>query len=181
MVSQEFLEKYGLSKEEEGLVDAIEALIDRKFADRKEDMHDTTYKGDDVHLEIRALVLALVRRNVCITFGDLSQAPGLRMEPMNLRYHKQWNRQKSQNLIPGRPAGPDGEQIIDFKLMGRRWAYTTTTSRLHCAIERAAQAIRKGKPRDDLIHRTRNFYQASRKNCKVCNPTGVGPQGYYSL
>ncbi len=118
---------------------------------------DHAYKGDEFWLEFRAHVVALLQSNVAIGYRDLDQ-DGYFVKKAVLREVKQWLRAVDAHLVPNRPRGADGLDLVTFTLGPRTGRYLTARSWLHCAI--AAVADRHGRRDPKLIQRVRLRYIA---------------------
>ena len=89
---------------------------------------------------------------------DLDQ-DGYFVKKAALREVKQWLRAIDAHLVPNRPRGADGLDLVTFTLGPRTGRYLTARSWLHCAI--ATVADRHGRRDPKLIHRVRLRYIAA--------------------
>ena len=125
---------------------------------------DHAYKGDEFWLEFRAHVVALLQSNVAVGYRDLDQ-DGYFVKKAALREVKQWLRAIDAHLVPNRPRGADGLDLVTFTLGPRTGRYLTARPWLHCAI--ATVADRHGRRDPKLIQRVRLRYIAA-VPCERC-------------
>src|SRR5439155_24434942 len=74
---------------------------------------DHAYKGDEFWLEFRGHVVALLQSNVAVGYRDLDQ-DGYFVKKAALREVKQWLRAIDAHLVPNRPRGADGLDLVTF-------------------------------------------------------------------
>ncbi len=126
---------------------------------------DREYKGDEPWQEFRPLVVGLVRRNLVVRYGHLSQAPRAR-EVVNIYTHQQWHRAIDQHLIRNDPPGNDGHEFAAFQFGERGTWWLTFRPWLHCAIRKAGHRRRDAKR---AIEETRRNYRAEEpEECGYC-------------
>ncbi len=126
---------------------------------------DREYKGDEPWLEFRALVIQLVRRNLAVKYGHLSQAPRVK-EVVNIYTSEQWKRAMNQHLITNDPEGPDDYEFAAFQFGDRGTWWLTLKGWLHCAIAKAGHRRRDAKR---AIVETRRLYSVEDpKACAYC-------------